>query len=74
MGWDKRKAEVGKRRIKEKTLFLISIIFGAVGIYAGMRVFRHKTQKKSFVYGVPLIIIIQVVIVIGILAVTLELL
>lgn len=74
MGWDKRKAKLGNRRIKEKTLFLLSIFGAAIGVYMGMRVFRHKTQKSSFVIGIPLIIIIQLVIVIGLLAVGLQLL
>lgn len=46
--WDKRKAETGKWRTKEKTLLLSSFLFGAIGGIAGMYVKRHKTDKWYF--------------------------
>jgi len=54
---EKKKA----RRIPERTLFLIAILYGSLGIYAGMYKFRHKTLHKSFTIGIPLIIILQVI-------------
>lgn len=59
---DKKYAKEEKRRIKESTLFLVAILFGSIGILLGMKKFRHKTLHKSFVIGVPIIIIIQVII------------
>lgn len=56
---DKRKAERGKRRISEPTLFFISFIGGSVGMLIGMKKFRHKTKQKRFMVGIPLIIICQ---------------
>ena len=44
---DKKKAERGCWRISERTL-LVSAAFGPFGAYAGMRRFRHKTQKTKF--------------------------
>lgn len=60
MGVDKAKAKKKVWRIKEKTLFLIAIIGGSFGVLIGMEWFRHKTKHKSFVFGIPSILFIQV--------------
>lgn len=60
---DKRRAIKNKWRIPEKTLFLIAIIGGSVGSIAGMRLFRHKTKHWYFAYGMPAILIVQIVII-----------
>lgn len=57
---DKRRAKMNKWRIPEKQLFLVAIIGGSVGSILGMQVFRHKTKHKSFVIGMPAILILQV--------------
>lgn len=57
---DKRRAKMNKWRIPEKQLFLVAIIGGCVGSILGMQVFRHKTKHKSFVIGMPAILILQV--------------
>ncbi|MBQ3061632.1 MAG: DUF1294 domain-containing protein [Lachnospiraceae bacterium] len=62
MGVDKSKARNRKRRIRERTLFLSAIVGGSIGAICGMQVFRHKTKHFSFNFGMPLILIIQVVI------------
>lgn len=67
-GVDKLKAKYKEahektRRIPEKTLFLLSGIGGSVGALLGMRVWRHKTQHKSFRFGIPAILVLQVVLV-----------
>lgn len=61
---DKKYAKEEKRRIKESTLFLTALLFGSLGVLAGMYKFRHKTLHKSFTIGIPLIIVIQISIVI----------
>lgn len=61
---DKRKSIKGKWRIKESTLFLLVLLGGGIGGIAGIYLFRHKTQKKYFTIGFPLIIIIQIIVVI----------
>ena len=58
-GLDKHKAQAGKWRTPEKTLFLLAIIGGGIGAFLGMQIFRHKTQHKQFVIGIPLIMIVQ---------------
>lgn len=54
-GVDKKKAEKGKWRISESTLLTLSLLGGGIGSFAGMKVFRHKTQKWKFKLGVPLL-------------------
>ena len=53
-----------RRRVPERTLLLISALFGSLGILGGMYKFRHKTQKKKFTYGVPIIIVIHIILII----------
>lgn len=51
---DKKRARQEDRRISEGNLLFAAICFGAVGIWAGMFIARHKTQKLIFIIGVPL--------------------
>ena len=60
MGADKRKARLGKWRIPEKTFFIVSILGGSLGTWAGMYSFRHKTRHWYFVVFIPLIFFLQV--------------
>jgi uncharacterized membrane protein YsdA (DUF1294 family) len=48
MGIDKYKAKHHKWRIPEKTLLISALMGGFLGGFAGMYVFRHKTQKIYF--------------------------
>lgn len=59
MGIDKKKAQTGAWRIPEKTLFFSVIMGGSIGAIAGMQLFRHKTKHKTFVIGMPAILIVQ---------------
>ncbi len=65
---DKRKAKKGKRRIPEKTLFILVGLGGGIGGILGMYLFRHKTKKTRFVIGFPAILIFEALVVIAILA------
>lgn len=60
MGIDKRKAVKGAFRIPEATLFVVALIGGSIGSLCGMYTFRHKTRKWYFVYGMPAILILQI--------------
>lgn len=60
MGLDKNKAKKGKWRTPEKRLFLYAILGGSIGSNLGMQVFRHKTDHWYFKYGMPLILILQI--------------
>lgn len=59
--YDKIAAKMGARRIPEKTLFTISAFGGAVAMYITMITIRHKTKHKSFMIGIPAIIVAHVI-------------
>lgn len=61
MAMDKWKAVHRSWRIPEATLFFIAFIGGSIGSIAGMYLCRHKTKKWYFVYGMPLILVLQLV-------------
>ena len=54
------------RRVPEKTLFLLAALGGSVGALLGMKVWRHKTLHKTFRFGIPAILILQILISAGI--------
>lgn len=54
---DKKKSRKDEMRISEGALLFAAICFGALGIWAGMYVSRHKTKKMIFVLGVPLALV-----------------
>ncbi len=47
-GYDKQQAIRGRRRVPERALLLLSVIGGAFGGWAGMLVWRHKTNHPTF--------------------------
>ena len=61
MGIDKMKAKRGSWRIPEKTLFLVTALFGGLGGTLGMRMFRHKTKHWYFKFGFPALLVVQIV-------------
>ena len=63
MGADKRKAQKGKWRVPEATLFLFALLGGGLGATLGMHLFRHKTKHWYFRWGLPLILLVQVALV-----------
>lgn len=70
-GYDKWKAKwkethESARRVPERTLFLFSAIGGSVGALLGMKVFHHKMLHKSFRFGIPAILILQILVAAGI--------
>lgn len=60
-GWDKMCAKRGMWRVPEKILVLLAFLGGSVGAMVGMAIFRHKTLHLKFRYGVPLILILQLI-------------
>lgn len=64
MGIDKYKAKKGLWRIPEATLFIIALIGGSIGSIIGMYSFRHKTRHFSFVFGMPAILILQIIVIV----------
>ena len=63
MGIDKNRARRGAWRISEKTLFICALLGGSLGTTLGIWAFRHKTRHKQFTYGMPLILIVQVLLI-----------
>lgn len=62
-GFDKLFAKNNKNRIRNSTLFSLSILGGSIGSLFGMYLFRHKTQTWYYVYGIPLILIVQIILI-----------
>ena len=72
----RKKAKNSKWRIRETALLGLAVLGGSIGAWLGMKVWHHKTQHKGgnrdidnivggyqFKYGIPAIIIIQLVII-----------
>lgn len=51
---DKQRAIKHRYRISEKQLLLCSFLFGGIGSWVSMGMFRHKTQKLIFKLSVPI--------------------
>ena len=61
MGIDKRRSRVRRKwRISEAAMFTIALFGGAIGCIGGMYLFHHKTNKPAFQYGMPAILILQI--------------
>lgn len=63
MGVDKRKAIKRAWRIPESTLFVLAIIGGSLGSVIGMHLFHHKTRHWYFLYGMPVILALQIILI-----------
>jgi len=51
---DKRSARKRrKRRVRERTLLILAVLGGGLGVWVGMNVFRHKTLHASFKVAAP---------------------
>lgn len=75
-GIDKWKAKKSKWRIRETALLGLAVLGGSIGAWLGMIVWHHKTLHKGgnrdndnivggyqFRYGVPAIIVIQLLLI-----------
>ena len=61
MMWsDKRKAIKDAWRTPERNFFIVALIGGSVGCWAGMQIFRHKTKHIKFTVGIPMILLLQI--------------
>jgi len=47
--------------VPEKTLFLVTALFGGLGGTLGMYFFRHKTKHWYFKFGFPALLVVQIV-------------
>ena len=64
-GVDKWRAAHNRWRIPEATLLGLAVIGGSVGALLGMKVWHHKTMHRKFVFGLPAILVIQLIIAYG---------
>ncbi len=62
MGADKSRACRHQRRISERALFFFPVFGGALGGTLGMLLFHHKTRKRAFAWGFPLLALGQLLI------------
>lgn len=63
--YDKRRAILGKWRVPERALLTVSALGGALGMLIAMHAFHHKTRKKKFSIGVPLLLIFDCLLLAG---------
>lgn len=64
--YDKIAAKKNPRhRVPEKTLLICAAFGGAVVMYITMLIIRHKTRKKKFMVGLPVIILLQAAVIFG---------
>lgn len=63
-GIDKYKARHKHWRVREASLLLLAVLGGSPAALLAMHLFRHKTQHNKFRYGVPAILIAQVLLVV----------
>jgi uncharacterized membrane protein YsdA (DUF1294 family) len=54
-GLDKWRAKRRAARTSERTLLLLGLPLAAPGMWLGMRAFRHKTSKRSFLLAAWLV-------------------
>ena len=59
MLYDKKLAIKNKFRVSEKSIFVLALLGGALGVYIGMYTFRHKTKHLKFTVLIPITIIIN---------------
>ena len=61
MYYDKKRAINHKSRVSEKTLFILALLLGGIGVYVGMFKFKHKTKHTKFLIGIPIAIILNII-------------
>lgn len=59
MGVDKSKARRQVWRVPEKWFFLLALLGGTPGAILGMHAFHHKTRHWYFKWGLPAILLLQ---------------
>lgn len=60
--YDKKAARKKARRVRERTLFIFSLLGGSVAMLLTMLTIRHKTRHLRFMVGIPIIILVQALI------------
>lgn len=64
MWTDKYQSKKKGFRIPERTLILLAVLFGSIGIYLGMKApIYHKAAKPKFKIGVPVLFVFNIVLI-----------
>lgn len=58
-GIDKAKSKNNRTRYSERLLLGLALFGGALGAFAAMRSFHHKTMKNLFRWTVPVLALLQ---------------
>ncbi|NBD22368.1 DUF1294 domain-containing protein [Paenibacillus glycinis] len=62
---DKIRAVKDRRhRIPERRLLGASAAGGALGAFAAMRLFRHKTKHPAFAAGIPIMLLVHIAVIV----------
>ena len=64
--YDKNAARKGKYRISESSLIVCGVFGGAAAEFITMLIIRHKTRHIKFMLGLPLIIVAQIALIVGV--------
>lgn len=59
VAYDKHLAAFGLRRVPEFVVYILTLAMGAFGTLCGMIIFGNYTDKKLFVFGVPVVLVLQ---------------
>lgn len=59
-GMDKLRAQKHSERTPESVLLFLAAAGGTIGAWAGMQIWHHKTLHKKFRYGLPAILVVQI--------------
>jgi len=59
VGVDKKQSVDQNRRLPEVFLFFVAVLFASLGVFLGLFMFRHKTRKFYFPFGIGLLVIEQ---------------
>lgn len=62
MIYDRHLAKKGKRRIPENVFFSLAIVGGGIGTLVALKKSKHKKNKKSFSFGIPIITALNVIV------------
>ncbi|NSL51532.1 DUF1294 domain-containing protein [Calidifontibacillus erzurumensis] len=62
MGIDKKRSQKSQWRVPEKRFWILGILGAGIGLYAGMKVYRHKTKHRAFTVGMPFIILLNLLV------------
>ena len=60
MTLDKIAARRHAMRVPEAVLFLLAALGGSLCMYITMFIIRHKTRHRKFLYGIPVIMVLQI--------------